>query len=61
MEFKQKVEIKVPAHEKCSFVLDSDCPLGQLFDYICVVRSFVIQKMKESEQETKKHDIQPEE
>lgn len=61
MKLIPKVELKLEKFDKCLVILDSDCPLGELFDYVCVVKSFIIHKMQESEVEEKKHDIQPEE
>jgi hypothetical protein len=55
----QKVELKLENYDKCSFIIDSDCPLGQLYDFSCVLKSFIIQKMKE-EEESKKNCPEPE-
>lgn len=45
----QKVELKLENFDKCSFIIDADCPLGQLYDFSCVLKAFIIQKMQEEE------------
>jgi hypothetical protein len=53
MKAVNKIEIKIENIDKCLLILDSDCPLGQLYDFSCAVKSFVYQKMKEgNEQES---------
>jgi len=61
MKVITKLELKLDNHEKCLTIIDSDCPLGQLYDYSCVLQSFVLQQMKEAKdkQEVKKEE-QPE-
>lgn len=60
MKVITKVELKLENFEKCSMILDSDCPLGSLYDYSCAVKHFVTQKMQEAESEAKKHEIKQE-
>jgi len=50
MKTVHKIELKLEDFEKCSMVLDSDCPLGQLFDYACSLKHFIMQRMKEAEE-----------
>ena len=54
MEVKNKVELKIENFEKCCLILDTDCPLGHLYDYTCILQSYVLKKMKELE--VKKED-----
>ncbi len=58
MKLLTKVELRLDGFEKCSALIDADCPIGQLFDYSCALKAFVIQKMQEAESEAKKVDIQ---
>jgi hypothetical protein len=44
-----KIELKLEDFEKCFTTLDSDCPLGKLYDYSCALKHFVLQKMQELE------------
>lgn len=53
MKAKNKVQLNLENYEKCSAVCDSDCPLGQLYDFTCALQSFVTQKMKEEEEARK--------
>lgn len=50
MKLVNKIELRLENFEKCAAVLDSDCPLGQLYDFSCVLKSFVTQKMQELDQ-----------
>lgn len=54
MDIKHKVEIRFPELEKVHAIADSDCPIGQVFDYACVLKSFCLQRMKEDEEAQKK-------
>lgn len=54
MKIINKVELKLEEYEKCHAIVDSDCPLGQLYDFSCSFKHFVIQKMKEAEELEKK-------
>lgn len=49
MKLVNKLEIKVDKLDKCHVISDNDCPLGQLYDYACAFKSFIFQKMQESE------------
>lgn len=49
MKLVNKIELVLENFDKCSAVLHADCPLGQLFDFSCALKSFVIQKMQELE------------
>ncbi len=48
---KQTVRIELKNEEcpKVCVLVDSDCPLGQLYDYSCSLKNFIIQRMKEAE------------
>jgi len=54
MKLKNKVEIWFPGVDKVHASADSDCPIGQVFDYACALKSFCIQRMKEDEEAQKK-------
>lgn len=54
MKLVTKFELKVEGYEKCSSIIDTDCPLGQLYDYACSLKTFVCQKMKEAEEQQQK-------
>jgi hypothetical protein len=49
MKLVNKVELKLENFEKCHMICDSDCPLGQLYDFSCTLKSFIYEKIKESE------------
>lgn len=49
MEIKNKCELLLKDHEKCVLVCDSDCPLGQLYDYSCALQNFILARMKDAE------------
>jgi hypothetical protein len=49
MKLVNKVEIKIENFEKCHLISDQDCPLGQLYDYACVFKAFIYQKIQDSE------------
>jgi len=49
MEFKNRVEVSFPKMDKCHLLCDSDCPMGQIYDYSCALKSFAIQRMQEEE------------
>ena len=49
MKLVNKIELVLENFDKCSAVLHADCPLGQLFDFSCALKSFVVQKMQELE------------
>jgi len=61
MKTIHRIELKLEEYEKCHVLLDSDCPLGQLFDYACSLKHFVMQRMKEAEEiEKQRHDAKQE-
>lgn len=49
MKILSKTEIKLENFEKCSLICDFDCSLGQLFDFSCMLKSFIAQKIQENE------------
>jgi len=61
MKLVSRIELKVDGYDKCSLLIDHDCPLGQLYDYSCALKSFVMEKMQEAEkvQQTKTEEIKP--
>lgn len=63
MKVVNKVDIRLENFDKCNVISDSDCSLGQLYDYACAFKSFIAQKIQESEalsQSAKEPDIAPE-
>lgn len=60
MKLVNKVEIKIANFEKCHLISDQDCPLGQLYDYACLLKAFIYQKIKESENQAQ-HEMKVEE
>jgi len=50
MQLVNKIELRLENFEKCAAILDSDCPLGQLYDFSCALKSFITQKMQELDQ-----------
>lgn len=61
MNLKQQTEISLEKFEKCVVVCDNDCPLGQLYDFSCALRAFILKKMDEAEnQMDKKPEVPPE-
>ncbi len=57
MKITNKIELKIENIDKCSAYLDSDCPLGQLYDFSCAMKSFVSQRMKEAEEMEKQRQV----
>jgi len=49
MKLVNQIELVLENFEKCAIVCDSDCPLGQIYDYTTAVQSYVLQRMKELE------------
>ena len=49
MKVLQRTCLKLEEFEKCQLVADSDCPLGQLYDYACALKGFLIEKIHEAE------------
>lgn len=48
MQVKNIVNLEVENFDKCHMVCDNDCPLGQLYDYSCVLQAFLLGKMNEA-------------
>ena len=51
MKISAKTEIKLEGQDKCICICDSDCSLGQLYDFSCAFHSLIVQKMKEVEEQ----------
>jgi hypothetical protein len=58
MKVYNKVELQIEGFEKCKFLVDSDCPLGHLYDYSCALHAFIVGKIKEAD-EAKKPEENP--
>lgn len=56
MKVVTKVELKFENFEKCSALLDSDCPLGQIYDFSCAFKHFVTQKMQEEQEKDSRQE-----
>lgn len=52
MKVVNKIEIKLENFDKCHVTSDSDCSLGQLYDYSCAFKAFISQKIKEIEEQS---------
>jgi hypothetical protein len=65
MNAKNKIELTLQNFEKIATHLETDTPLGQIYDYACALRAFVATKIKELEDQEPKPvpvpepDIQP--
>lgn len=60
MNIKSKTEISLEKFEKCLVICDSNCPLGQLYDFSCALRSFILNKIDEAEKQMdKKPEVPP--
>ena len=53
MDISNKIHLTLKDYNKCHIVCDVDCSLGEIFDYTCAVKSFVLNKMKEQEEAEK--------
>lgn len=53
MKVLNKVELKLENYDKCQMVCNSDCPLGQLYDYSCSLQLFVLDKMNAAKEAQK--------
>lgn len=63
MKLVGRVEIRLENFEKCHVITDQDCPLGQLYDYACAFKAFIVRKLQEAEaqsQPPKEPDASPE-
>lgn len=59
MKVINRIEVSLENFEKCSVICDQDSSLGQLFDFACAFKSFISQKIKESEvTENKQENIE---
>lgn len=61
MKLVNKLELRIDGFDKCVAIVESDCPLGSLYDYSCALKTFVVQKMQELESQEKKVEPIPEE
>lgn len=50
MKTSNLVKIELEDFTKCYVVCDPDCPLGNLFDFSCAFRGFIMNKIKELEE-----------
>ena len=53
MKLVNRVEIKLENFDKCSFICDSDAPLGSLYDFASALKCFIMEKMKAAEEAQK--------
>lgn len=53
MKLTNKVELKIENQDKCFVILDSDCSLGQLFDFSCAFKAFIAQRIQEEDAKDK--------
>jgi hypothetical protein len=53
MDISNKIHLTLKDFNKCHIVCDNDCPLGEIFDYSCALKNFVLSKMKEQEEAEK--------
>ncbi len=49
MKLINRTELKFENYEKCEVVCDNDCPIGQLYDFACAFKAFLVDRMKEEE------------
>ena len=49
MKLISKTELVLESFDKCSLICHNECPLGQLYDFSCALKAFVIEKMREAE------------
>jgi hypothetical protein len=54
MKLENKISLTVEGLDKCRVCVDTDCPLGQLYDFSCALQHFVVEKMRDLE--VKKED-----
>lgn len=47
MKVNNKIELVLENHTKCALHCDADCPLGDLYDYCCVLQATIVQKMQD--------------
>ncbi len=56
MEFKNKVEVRFPGLENGHYLCDSDCPIGQVYDFACTLKAFSITRMQQEKEEKEKKE-----
>jgi hypothetical protein len=56
MEISNKIHLTLKDYDKCHIVCDVDCPLGEIYDYSCALRTFVLNRIKEHEEAEKKQE-----
>lgn len=56
MQISNKFTLDLKDFEKCKILVDVDCPVGTIYDYICAVKSFVAQKIAEVESTEKQKE-----
>lgn len=56
MEVKNTVTLSLENFKKCHIIVDSDCPLGELFDYSTALTAFVVQKIQESQKKEEENE-----
>lgn len=56
MDISNKIQLTVKDFEKCHIVCDVDCPLGEIYDFSCALRTFVLNRIKEHEEAEKQKD-----
>ncbi len=53
MDISNKIHLSLKDYTKCHIVCDVDCPLGEIYDYSCALKNFVITRIKEQEEAEK--------
>lgn len=59
MQVVNKCELKLENYEKCHLICDSDCPLGNLYDYSCALQAFIVGKMQTLQEAAKPKEEEP--
>ena len=59
MDLKQQVQLKMKDFEECWTVVNSDCPIGRIYDFSCVLQAFCIERMKQVQEAQKKPEEKP--
>lgn len=49
MNIINKIEVKLEKFDKCFLLTDTDCPVGEIYNYGCALISFCIQKMQDNQ------------
>lgn len=63
MKLVNKVELRLEKYEKCSLFCDSDCGLGELFDFSSALKSYMSERIRaqeESEKPIEKEELKTE-